>query len=189
MWSFAFVGRLNRNVSGAALVEVSAVIPLVLLIGLGVVEFGNAIYSEHLIENGVRDAARYVARMPRTDSATNTANNTKAAYIAVYGTATAPSDTCNSTSTLAMKNSRRVSWWCDTSTISVTYPCFNNVQVVAGCALNATPGTKIYRGLGSITTVTVTATVPYASLGFMSYFNLAAPTFSLSHTERIVSER
>ena len=188
MWHLAFIGRLKRDVRGAALVEVSAVIPLVLLIGLGVVEFGNAIYSQHLIANGVRDAARYLARMPQTNSATITANNTKAAYVAIYGTATVPSDTCNSTSTLAMKNSRRVSWWCGTSTISVTYPCYNNDQSVTGCTGTYTQGVKQFRGLSSITTVTVTATVPYSSLGFMSYFNLAAPTFSLSHTERIVSE-
>lgn len=46
---------------GAALLEVTFVIPVLLAIGLGVFEFGNVYYKYHLMENAVRDAARFAA--------------------------------------------------------------------------------------------------------------------------------
>lgn len=46
---------------GSALLEVAIVIPVLLSIGLGVFEFGNMYYKYHLMENAVRDAARFAA--------------------------------------------------------------------------------------------------------------------------------
>jgi Flp pilus assembly protein TadG len=46
---------------GATLIEMAVVIPVLLSIGLGALEFGNLYYNHHLITNGVRDAARYAA--------------------------------------------------------------------------------------------------------------------------------
>lgn len=171
----------QKDERGAALLEMSVVFPVLLTISLGVIEFGNAIYSQHAIFNGVRDAARYVAGLPQVDSTGNSlvsANNTKAINIAVWGTTTnATSDTCASGSTAAMKLSRRVSWWCNASNVAVSYTNFNNA------------GVKLYRGGAIIQTVTVTATVPYQQLGFLSYLGLIAPTLNVSHTERVYGVR
>lgn len=178
--------KLNNDKSGAALLEVSVVIPVVLSIGLGVIEFGNAIYSQHLIFNGARDAARYIAGLPQTDNNGNSlisSNNTAGNNIVVWGTTTnTTSDTCNTSSTNAMIASRRLNWWCSPANVAVTYTSFANDDGTAA-------HNKLYRGPATIQTVTVTATVPYQSLGFMSYFNLTAPTFSLSHTERLYGVR
>ena len=189
MWLGEQINKLAADKSGAALLEVAVVIPVVLSIGLGVIEFGNAIYSQHLIFNGVRDAARYVAGLPQTnaDDTINAAlvasNITAGKNIAVWGTKTnAASDTCGSGSTSTMISSRRLNWWCAPSNVAVTYTSFANDDGTAA-------HNKIYRGGTTIQTVTVTATVPYQSLGFMSYFNLAEPTFSLSHTERLFGVR
>ena len=174
----------RKDESGAALLEMSVVFPVLLTISLGVIEFGNAIYSQHAIFNGVRDAARYVAGLAQVDSAGNSlvsANNTKAKNIAVWGTTTnTTADTCITASTTAMKLSRRVSWWCNASNVAISYTPTTNDNGA---------GVKLYRGGAKIWTVTVTATVPYQQLGFLSYLGLIAPTLNVSHTERVYGVR
>ncbi len=65
---------------GAAIVEFTIVLPFLLVLGLGVFEFGNALYGYHVITTGLRDAARFLARQDAT--ATAEAN---AKQLAVYG--------------------------------------------------------------------------------------------------------
>ena len=199
MWLSKQIKKLAGDKSGAALLEVSVVIPVVLSIGLGVVEFGNAIYNEHLIFNGVRDAARYAAGLPYSslNPALSIPTQKTAACIALTG------QTNNTTACNAAANPSctaaycRVSWWNNASgatvagsQVSVLYNSLPD-NGMALCGTVATPA--FCRGRDNATTnvytVTVTATVPYQSLGFMSYFNLAAPTFSLSHTERLFGVR
>lgn len=55
------LGVLPGDERGSALLEMAVVIPVLLTIGLGVFEFGNLYYKYHLIENAVRDAARFAA--------------------------------------------------------------------------------------------------------------------------------
>ena len=56
---------------GSALIEASIVLPLLLALIGGVLEFGFFFYHEQLITVGVRDAARYLALTHDPTSATN----------------------------------------------------------------------------------------------------------------------
>jgi TadE-like protein len=56
---------------GSALIEASIVLPLLLALVGGVLEFGFFFYQEQLITVGVRDAARYLALTADPTSATN----------------------------------------------------------------------------------------------------------------------
>ena len=56
--------RLCRDSGGAAFLEVAVVVPVLFTIGLGVIEFGNIIYTTHRLQNAVRDGARYAAGRP-----------------------------------------------------------------------------------------------------------------------------
>jgi len=62
---------MNRKIwagrRGQALVEFAMVLPLVLVILLGIVEFGFILYNQHVITNASREGARYgiVAGSPR----------------------------------------------------------------------------------------------------------------------------
>jgi hypothetical protein len=47
---------------GTILAEALIVIPLVTIFAVGILEFGNVFWQRHLLEVGVRDAARYWAR-------------------------------------------------------------------------------------------------------------------------------
>ena len=71
--------RLRADQRGTAVLEMGLLTPVLLVIGLGVLEFGNLIYKRHLIENGIRDAARYIAGQPTCDK-------TAGAHLATTGT-------------------------------------------------------------------------------------------------------
>lgn len=59
---------------GSAAAEMAMVMPFLLLILFGSVELGNYFMSEHVVQKGVRDAARYAARLPLADVTDGTCN-------------------------------------------------------------------------------------------------------------------
>lgn len=56
----ARVGRLVRNVSGAAAVEFALVAPLAVLILVGILQFGVLIFNRNTVQYAVEQAGRYV---------------------------------------------------------------------------------------------------------------------------------
>ncbi|MFW5678922.1 MAG: TadE/TadG family type IV pilus assembly protein [Pseudomonadota bacterium] len=56
--------RLWHNERGAALVEFTIVLPLLLLLFALVVEAGNVLREHQMATQGVRDAVRYLSRVP-----------------------------------------------------------------------------------------------------------------------------
>ena len=52
---------LHSDQRGTSTIELAIVLPVLFTIGLGMFEFGYLIYNYHLINVGVRDAARYAA--------------------------------------------------------------------------------------------------------------------------------
>ena len=62
------MGRKTREKrGGAALAEFALVLPVLLIILMGIIEFGLLLYNQHIITNASREGARYgiVARAPR----------------------------------------------------------------------------------------------------------------------------
>lgn len=57
----ASLSVLPGDERGSALLEMAVVIPVLFSLGLGIFEFGNLYFKYHLIENAVRDAARFAA--------------------------------------------------------------------------------------------------------------------------------
>src|SRR5207245_10190124 len=55
---------LARNDEGSALIEAASVVPVLCVLLFGVYEFSWFFYQQHLISTGLRDAARYLARLP-----------------------------------------------------------------------------------------------------------------------------
>ena len=154
--------RLRSDGSGAALIEFTILAPLLLLLGLGVFEFGNVLYGHHLVNTGVHDAARYLARVDDP-----TASAASAKELAVYGQIGG--------------SAKRVAWW-TTSDVAVSLTSIPN-------PIDEVTGARAYRGPDPIRIVRVTATATYPGLGFLTYLGLgSALTFSLYHEERVISE-
>jgi len=154
--------NIHNDQCGAALIEMTVVLPVLLAIGLGVIEFGNAIYSNHLITNGVRDGARYAAGRPADCACDADIKN-----IAMKG--------------VLSGGTYRVLWWND----PVTEIFVDRLNVPNDNGF----GVKLYRGPDLVPIVTVTATVPYQQLGFLAFLGLNAPTLSVSHQERVYGVR
>jgi Flp pilus assembly protein TadG len=162
-------GKILGNENGSTILELAIVLPVFLTIALGVFEFGRLIYSYQLIQNGVRDGARYVAGLTYdAGNATLLGNNLTAAQnMAARGVATG--------------GSNRVSWWAP-SAVSVTYT--NNANGPTSCGT-----TRCYRGGDTIVTVTVSTSVAYQPLGFLGFLNLGTITLRSSHQERLFGVR
>ena len=60
-----------KDQKGAAVVEFAIVLPLLLVILFGIIEFGLLMYNKHIITNASREGARYgiVVDVPRRDEA------------------------------------------------------------------------------------------------------------------------
>ena len=152
---------------GSAMVEMAALMPFLLILGCGVFEFGAFFYQYQMIEAGVRDAARYLARVsdPANStapcaSAVLTAKEASAKDIAVMG--------------VIGGTTKRVSWWSQ-SDITISY------------RTDANPGYALYRGPNPITIVHIATTPQYPGVGFLSFLGLGSQiTFNLEHEERCI---
>jgi Flp pilus assembly protein TadG len=149
---------LRGDERGAALIEMALVVPFLLAIGLGVFEFGNMYYKNHLMENAVRDAARFAASRVG-DVCTDTALQ-------------------NEVKAIAQANGQAGDIWTTGTAIIVTCTSYDNKV-----------NNYKFRGGDEIKSVKVEASVPYASLGFLGFFNLAPPTLTVSHEERVIGVR
>lgn len=75
-----------REENGSILVETLLVIPVVVIMTVGFLEFGNVLWQRHQVQAGVRDAARYWSRcFPAAGSWTPGCNIETARSIAFYG--------------------------------------------------------------------------------------------------------
>jgi Flp pilus assembly protein TadG len=102
-----------RNERGAALIEAAITVPVILLISVGIFEFGRAYQTQQVLTNAAREGARMAVITASTDDAirTRVRNYMQAGSLPNYATAT-----INVTRSVAMTGS-------DTgSQISIQYP-------------------------------------------------------------------
>lgn len=158
----AALSRFFSAKRGAALVEFSLVAPLLILLMCGLAEFANVMRQYHVMEKGVRDAGRYLARVPMTGCALNGASVATAQNLALTGR------TSGGTPLLPS--------WNNASTVAVT---------VAQCINNSSGA---YRGRDNIPVIEVTADAPYADLGLLSVIGLGAIDLQVSHQQLWIGE-
>ncbi len=149
--------RFIKNRKGAALVEFTLVAPLLIMLMCGVAEFANAMRQYHIMEKGVRDAGRYLARVPMTGCTIPGASTTAARNLAITGRTSSGTPLLSS--------------WTDPNTVSVSLAvCYNN-------------GTSTYRGRSVIPIIDVTATAPYVDLGMLSVLGIDDIQLQVSHRQ------
>lgn len=83
--------RFRSEERGTILTEALIVVPFVTIFAVGILEFGNVFWQRHLLEVGVRDAARYWSRcrLELADVAYMPCSLDIARNIAFYGKPTA----------------------------------------------------------------------------------------------------
>ncbi|MBZ9662848.1 pilus assembly protein [Mesorhizobium sp. ESP-6-4] len=152
--------RFKRDDDGAVLVEMTLVTPFVLLLSAGVFEFGNILNTRMLLDAGVKDAARYMARC---SSDWNTCSG-YATNLAVNGAITG--------------GSARVTGW-TTGQISIT-------PAVSTPAIDPATGTELYlSSTANVVVVEVSTSYPYAGVGLWSYLGFGQLTLTVAHRERV----
>ncbi|UCI30531.1 TadE/TadG family type IV pilus assembly protein [Mesorhizobium sp. B4-1-4] len=156
-----FLRRFHHDEQGAALVEVAIVTPFVLLLSAGVFEFSNIFNTRLLLEAGVEDASRYMARCSSDwDTCSGLATN-----LAVNGA--------------VQGGSARVTGW------TAAQVKIRKAQSVP--AIDATTGTELYlSSTGTVVVVEVSTAYPYPTLGLWSYLGFGALTLSVFHQERVL---
>jgi Flp pilus assembly protein TadG len=149
---------MGRNEVGAALVEFALLAPFLIFLGLGVSELGRFLYQYRLVLDGLRDGARYLARVQNPSDATS---QTRAANLAV-------------TATIDGTGAARVTGWV---AANVTFNVAN---------INNSAGT--YRGEATIHTVQATTTFNYADVGFLGALGLPPLSVTATHMQRALKE-
>jgi len=85
------LGHLRRGDAGAAAVEFALVVPILLILVFGIVDFGLAMFSQNLVGNAAREGAR-TASLGGTQA--QTVQAATAAMTGVMGTVPTPAATC-----------------------------------------------------------------------------------------------
>lgn len=156
------LSRFFKSKRGAALVEFSLVAPLLIFLMCGLAEFANVMRQYHIMEKGVRDAGRYLARMPMAGCTLNGAAVAQAQNLALTGRTTGGSYLLPS--------------WTDASTITVA---------VVQCVDNSSGA---YRGRDDMPVIEVTADAPYADLGLLSVIGIGDIDLEASHQQLWIGE-
>src|SRR5437764_2061794 len=82
--------RLKKNERGAALLEAAITVPIILLVSVGIFEFGRAYQTWQILTNAAREGARIAVINGSTDANVTTAvrNYMQAGALTNYSTAT-----------------------------------------------------------------------------------------------------
>jgi Flp pilus assembly protein TadG len=156
------IASLWHDTEGSAFLEAAVVMPVLVPLIFGVFEFSWYFHKQQLVESGVRDAARYMARTRAANSDANpcidAASVANAQNIAVNGVITG--------------GTARVPGW-TVGNVSINCTSFANTSAT-------------YVGGTTIYSVTVSTTFADPALGLFSVLNLTAPSLSASHTERSI---
>jgi Flp pilus assembly protein TadG len=145
------ISAIIKNQSGAAASEMALVIPLLLVMMFGPFELANYFWTEHKAVKGVRDGARYAARLSFENYTCDTA----------MGDADLETQIKNLTRTgQIIGGSPNIPEWNDAD-VTVTITCPDAALDGSG---DSTVTTGIYRGMDNAPIVRVSTTVTYQSL-------------------------
>jgi len=155
------IRRIVTDNEGSALLEGTIVVPVLFSLVFGVLEFSYYFYQHHLVSTGVRDAARYLARVNDPNNATSQAI---AQSLAATGSPT-PGSTF-----------RRVAGFDPAEVIITVTPIAN----VAGGICGVNP----CRGTNPLNRITVTGSFAWQPLGFWGFFGFGNKNVTVTHSER-----
>lgn len=168
------IRRFRGDEGGAALVEVAITVPLVLLLSAGVFEFSNILNTRLLLEAGIEDAARYMARCSaEPGDPTNPTDPKTIKWAACSGVA--KNIAVNGAWTGG--TARVAGWTTDQVEIDTTStPAVDS----------ATPPNEIYlSSTNKVYIVKVSTLYPYPDVGFWSYLGFGDLILSVFHQERV----
>jgi hypothetical protein len=157
---------LARNHDGTALIEGAIVVPVLCILLFGVYEFSWFFYQQHLISTGLRDAARFVARLPTPCNPES--NNWSLGQLNAKNLATTGS---------INGGAARVKGWTAANVRLECQPIENPISA---------NGLSTFRGGPVIYVVTASTRFTDPALGLLGFLALKTPIISISHSERVI---
>jgi hypothetical protein len=161
------LGVFCRDSTGSALVETTIMMPFLLILCAGVFSFGDLFYKRLLIETGVRDASRYLARCSITTECTPT----KAQNIAVYGNP-------------AGSGNERVDGW-TTAQVTISGPT-DVLAEGSGLKLRGAEPCTWDSSRVCVEIIEVSTSFPYTGTGLLGFIGFASIDINAAHQERVV---
>jgi Flp pilus assembly protein TadG len=155
-----FIRRFHGDEQGAAMVEMALVTPFVLLLSAGVFEFSNILNTRLLLEAGVEDAARYMARC----------NDSSWANCVSYGKNLAVTGVITG-------GTARVNGW---TPVQVT------VSKASTTAVDGSGNQLYLSSTGNVDVVRVSTSLPYSGTGLWGYLGFGGINITASHKERVL---
>jgi Flp pilus assembly protein TadG len=155
------ITSLLNDTEGSVLIEATILMPFLVTLMFGLFEFSWYFHKQQLVEAGVRDAARYLARTAPDTTPNPCSNGTfvaNAKNIAVTG--------------VTAGGTARVPGW---TTGNVTISC---------AAVDNSAAT--YQGGATIYIITATTNFADPALGYFGLLKLTTPNLSASHAERSI---
>jgi Flp pilus assembly protein TadG len=147
---------------GAALVETAIMAPFLVLLCAGVFEFSNILHTRLMMEEGAKDAARYVARCSELESTCEARGQNIAVTASYDGTGSA----------------------------RVTGATVDEVEVLINhdvSATNVDDGTQLYRSnTTDVPRVFVTWTHAYTGTGLWAFLGFGEVTLVAEQQERVI---
>ena len=159
-------GIFLRDDNGSAMVESAVLLPLLFALLFGVYEFSWFFYQQHLAAIGVRDAARYLARV----------SNPCDERSPVWRIEQANARTLATTGSIQGSTARIKGW--TAAMVELRCTAINNPAGVTGL--------RAYRGGEVVYVITAATSFVDPSLGFFAILHLPPPVISVFHTERVV---
>jgi len=160
--------RFKGAVSGSALIEFSLLLPILMGLMVGAFEFGRYFQQTHVVNKGVKNAARYLARIENGDlcpspAGGSFANDTlDARDLAQYGSF----DTTG--------KSLIIPAWDSSSTFTASVTCAPNPE---------TGGIRDYRGPAVLPVIQVTTTFTYDDIGMLDFIRPSGLDITATHEE------
>lgn len=151
------LSRFGKAKGGAALVEFTLIAPLLIILMCGLAEFANAMRQYHVMEKGVRDAGRYLTRVPMSGCTVNGGAIITAQNLALTGRTSGGANLLDN--------------WTDLNSVTVT---------IAQCVANSS---QTYRGQAQLPVIEVTARAPYQDLGMLGVIGIDPITLEVSHQQ------
>ena len=120
-----FHSRFLRGKRGSAGVEFALLLPLLMILLFGGIEIGRVLHDYHVVNEAVRDAARYLSRVPATcPSAAGGALQDGPVYTAAKHEERAKA--LAMTGTVDPMAPNLLGYWTDASTVTVSVHCIDN---------------------------------------------------------------
>ena len=162
----ALLKRMVRSEDGTALIEGAIVVPVLCVLLFGVFEFSWFFYQQHIISTGLRDAARYLARLPAPctfDARDWPVEQANAKNLATTGSISG--------------GAGRVKGW-TAEAVRIECRSIENVR--------SPEGLSVYRGGQAVYVVTAYNPIREPTLGLFGFLGLQSPTIAVSHSERVI---